>query len=121
MQQALQITFRNLDHSDAAESYIREQTEKLTTFEPHLIGCRVTLEQPHRHRHAPAPRVRIELLVRGEDIVVDYTPPDEAHEEGFRAAIDQAFARAKRRLVSHAGRVRDEHVRAEREVSASRR
>jgi putative sigma-54 modulation protein len=111
MQQPLQISFHNLDHSDAAEHHVRTQVEKLLHFEPRLLGCRVTLERPHRHRHLPAPRVCVTLTVPGEELVIDYTPAPEHAEEDFRAAIDQAFARAKSRLVRHAGRERGERVR----------
>jgi len=111
MRQPLQITFHNLDHSPAAEFHVRSQVEKLEHFEPHLLGCRVTLEMPHRHGHAGAPRVCVSLVVPGDELIVDYTPPSDHADEDFRAAIDQAFARAKSRLVRHAGRVRDEHVR----------
>ncbi len=111
MSQPLQITFHNLEHSDAAEFHVRTQAEKLHHFEPHLLGCKVTLEQPHRHGSQGAPRVRLILTVPGDELIVDYTPAPERAEEGFHAAIDQAFARAKSRLVRHAGRLRTEHVR----------
>ena len=43
---------------------LRAQAEKLQHFEPHLLGCRVTLEVPHRHGHVGAPRVRVSLTAR---------------------------------------------------------
>ena len=111
MQQPLQITFHGLDHSPAAEHHIRAQAEKLQHFDASLLACRVTVEQAHRHSRPGAPRVRVALVVPGDELIVDYTPPTEDTQEDFHAAIDQAFARAKSRLVRHAGRIRAEHVR----------
>lgn len=108
MQQPLQITFHNLDHSDAAEVHVRAQADKLHHFDPNLLSCKVTLERPHRHGRHEAPRIRVNLTVPGDELVVDHSPADG---EDFHAAIDQAFARAKSRLVRHAGRLRDEQLR----------
>ncbi|MES2370216.1 MAG: HPF/RaiA family ribosome-associated protein [Pseudomonadota bacterium] len=48
MKTPLQITFRDIEHSDALEAHIREKAEKLeTVFEP-IMSCRVVVEMPHR-------------------------------------------------------------------------
>jgi ribosome-associated translation inhibitor RaiA len=106
MMQPLRISFHGLDHSDAAEQHVRAQFDKIQHFEPNLLACRVTLEQPHRHRHGGPPRVVVALGVPGDELIVDYTPSPQNPEEDFHAAIDQAFSRAKSRLVRHAGRAR---------------
>ena len=46
MQRPVQITFKDIPHSDAVETHIREKAAKLETFYPHIIGCHVTVELP---------------------------------------------------------------------------
>ena len=51
MQIPLQISFRNMDASDAVEADIRDKVGKLDRFYERITGCRVIVEAPHRHRH----------------------------------------------------------------------
>ncbi len=46
---ALQVTFRNMKHSNEVEDWIRAEVEKLETFYHRIVGCRVAIEVPHRH------------------------------------------------------------------------
>jgi ribosomal subunit interface protein len=115
MMQPLQITFRDIDHSDALEAYVRQRADKLDTFFPRIVGCHVALESPHRRRHAGRHyRVRIDLTVPGNEIVVSHAPSDALTNQDLYAAIDQAFDQVGRRLEDHARRTRgDVKVRAE--------
>lgn len=75
MTNPIQITFRNVQPSDALEHQIRKRVADLETFYPALVGCHVLVDLPHRHRHQGRPfHVRIELSVPGEDIVVSHEP-----------------------------------------------
>ncbi|MEO8992010.1 MAG: HPF/RaiA family ribosome-associated protein, partial [Nitrosospira sp.] len=47
----LQITTRDVPHSEALENHIRKKAEKLETFYSNIIGCRVVIEVPHKHKH----------------------------------------------------------------------
>jgi ribosomal subunit interface protein len=106
MQQPIQITFRDMGHSDAAEAYVRDHAAKLEQFDQNIVACKVALEMPHRHRRAGQARVRIDLTVPSDEIVVDYSPTAENGEEGLYAAIDQAFDRAIRQLEDYVQRRR---------------
>jgi cold shock CspA family protein/ribosome-associated translation inhibitor RaiA len=71
----LQITFRNMPPSEAIENNIREKAAKLETFYNRIMGCRVTVEAPHRHHHkGKAYHVRIDLTVPGDEIVINRAP-----------------------------------------------
>jgi len=71
MRLPLQITFRNLKHSNEVEVWIRAEAEKLETFCQRIIGCRVELEVPHRHHKKGKPlHVRIDLTLPGKEIVI---------------------------------------------------
>lgn len=39
MEVTLQITTRDMPHSEALENYIREKIEKLKRFYPHIMSC----------------------------------------------------------------------------------
>lgn len=106
MQQPIQITFRDMGHSDAAEAYVRDHAAKLEQFDQSIVSCSVALEMPHRHRTGGQHRVRIDVRTPGDEIVVDYQPPPENAEEGLYAAIDQAFDKAVRQLEDHLRRKR---------------
>ena len=60
----LQITFRDIPASEAIETKIRQQVEKLNRFYQRLIRCQVIIEVPHRHqRQGKIYHVRIDLTV----------------------------------------------------------
>jgi ribosome-associated translation inhibitor RaiA len=71
----VQITFHNLDASEALEAVIRARIGDLETYYPRIVGCHVLVDMPHKHRqHGRHVRVRIELSLPGEDVVVSHEP-----------------------------------------------
>ena len=71
----VQITFRNMDRSEAIEEWIRAEAAKLDTFYNRIMRCRVAIEVPHRHhRKGSSYHLRIDLTVPGEEIVVKRQP-----------------------------------------------
>jgi ribosomal subunit interface protein len=99
MQTPLQITFRDIEHSDPVEQYVRHRAAKLDVLDHRVTSCRVAVEIPHRHaRHGQHFRVRIDITVPGGEIVVGHAPGDKRVYEDLYAAIDAAFDDAKRRL-----------------------
>ncbi len=95
----VQVTFRNMDSSEAVEANVREKAEKLERFSDHLMSCRIVIEAPHRHHHrGKLYHVRIDLGVVGGELVVAHERPlDHAHEDVY-VAIRDAFNAATRRL-----------------------
>ena len=125
MQSPLQITFRNITPSATIEEWVRTEAVKLDSFYNRVMGCRVTIEVPHRHHRKGSPyHIRIDLAVPGEEIVVKREPSisHRAQQLGetdikkhlevktphknLRAAINDAFRAAGRRLQDHARRQR---------------
>lgn len=99
----LQITFRDLDHSDAIESYVRARAEKLDAVSSRLVKCHVAIEAPHRSKHHGRHyRVRLDLAIPGRELVVDRCPDESRATEDVYAAIDHAFDHAVRRLRDEA-------------------
>ena len=117
--------------SPTVEAHIRERAGKLDDFYDRIMGCRVTVEAPHRHhRKGKRYRVRIDVTVPGGELVINRAPkrirePDleqpkapfheriENHEPGKQAAhediyvaIRDAFDAARRKLQDYARRQR---------------
>lgn len=102
MQQPLQVTFRNLPHSDALEQDIRERVAKLDELNNRLIGCRVVVDSPHRTQvKGKTYAVRIEMQLAGGEVVVSREPVGK-----WRIAMTEAFDVATRRLKEHAAKQR---------------
>ena len=121
----VQITFRNMQPSDAVAARVQEEAEKLDEFYKRITSCRVIIEIPHRH-HALGGQVhvRIELGVPRDEIVVRNEPSlhgavqrsDELewakhleanpqHKDVY-VAIRDAFKAARRQLQDYARRQR---------------
>lgn len=97
MQRAIQITFKDIPPSEAVEQHIREKAAKLETFYPHIIGCHVTVELPHKHNHqGKQHNVRIDIKVPGSEIVVNR----DKHEDIY-VALRDAFDAAKRQVEEY--------------------
>ena len=107
MQAPLNISFRNMDPSEAVETRIREKAEKLERLFDRIVSCEVVVEAPHRnHQKGKLYEVRINLSVPGEDINVGRTgPQNHAHEDVY-VALRDAFAAATRQLEDHVRKMR---------------
>lgn len=102
MQTPLQITFRDMPHSDAMEAHIREKAAKLESFFSPIMACHVTVELPHKHKHQGRNFcVHVDLRVPGAELVVNH----HRHEDAYIALRD-AFDAAKRQLEDHHRRSR---------------
>jgi ribosomal subunit interface protein len=98
MKTPLQITFRDMPHSDTLETHIRDKAHKLEQLFADIISCRVVVEPAARHSQQGTPfNVRIDLGVPGSELVVD-----KQADEDVRVAIRDAFDAAKRQLEDYA-------------------
>lgn len=102
MQIPMQITIRDMEHSAALETYIRQKAAKLDEFFKHIMSCRVVVEMPHKHHQQGKQfNVRIDIGVPGNEIVVNRD-----HSEDVYIALRDAFDAAKRQLEDYARKVR---------------
>jgi ribosomal subunit interface protein len=98
MKTPIQITFRDMPHSDALDTHIREKAQKLEQFHSGLIGCRVVVEQSGKHHQQGKPfNIRLDLTVPGAEIVVDRQENEDVY-----VALRNAFDAARRQLEDHA-------------------
>ena len=123
MTDILQITYRNMDNSEALSARIRSEAERLETFYPRMTSCRVLVDAPHRHhRWGVLYHVTVELGVPGGPVVVRHEPSlhnglqnggeagkhTEAalrHKDVY-VTVGDAFKAARRQLQDHARRQR---------------
>jgi ribosome-associated translation inhibitor RaiA len=103
MDAPLEITFHELDPSEALEAAIRERAGRLARLYPRLTSCRVAVEAPHRqHRKGNLFEIHIEMGVPGGILAVTREPhrPREkfTNPDAYQLVRD-AFAAAERRLL----------------------
>lgn len=102
MQRPLDITFRDVPHSDTLDADIRDKVSKLETLYPHITGCHVVVEMPHKHTHQGREFVvRVDIKVPGGELVINHEHSADAH-----VAVRDAFDAAKRKLQDYARRQR---------------
>ena len=109
MQQPIQISFRNVDPSEAVEANVRSKIDWLETFYDRIQSCRVVIEVPHRHHHqGRIYQVRVDLTVPGGEFVVNRESGLTGAHEDVYVAIRDAFDATRRRLEEFVRRQRGE-------------
>ncbi len=102
----LELSFHNMEPSDALKAAVQKHVRKLDKFHGHLIGCRVVIEMPHKNHRTGQnlPDVHILLRVPGKELVVsremahagNKKTPTDAY-----AVLDNAFSVAQAQLKDH--------------------
>jgi hypothetical protein len=120
----VQITYRNLSASAETDAKIHDRVSWLTRYYPRIVGCHVVIEVPHRHhRHGAGVHVRVQVMIPGDDVIVNHEPAvtvgvkedGAAEPDGEKrrtqleidAAVHDAFDVARRQLEEGAQRQRD--------------
>ncbi len=102
----LELSFHNMDSSDALKTAVAGHLAKLEQFHDHIIGCRVVIEMPHKsHRTGQnIPDVHVVVRVPGEELVVSR---ETAHAGSKKsptdayAVLDDAFRAAQQQLKDY--------------------
>jgi ribosomal subunit interface protein len=101
VQVPLQVTFRNIDRSDALDSRIRTEARKLDRFHPRIGHCRVTVEETQRHHvQGRAFSATIEVRVPNAELVAS------KEDEDVYVAVRETFAAMRRQLEDLAKEMR---------------
>tara|TARA_R110002072_G_scaffold1655_11_gene13990 strand:- start:3273 stop:3851 length:579 start_codon:yes stop_codon:yes gene_type:complete len=95
----VQITFKDIDHSDAIEARIRERVAKLVAMSVNIRRCQVWVRAPHHRGNNPIAYV-IDLSVQmtGTSLHVDHRPGDDTAHTDIYVAIRDAFNAMERQL-----------------------
>jgi len=103
----LQISFCNLDKSDALENKIRERVDRLTQFYKPLMSCRVAVEARHRHHHqGNLFHIRIIVKVPDQELIATREPDPHAPYTDIYVALRDAFDTMQRQLEDYSSRRR---------------
>jgi ribosome-associated translation inhibitor RaiA len=102
----LELSFHNVDSSDALKAAVRAHVQKLEQFHDHIIGCRVVIELPHKSQKASGnpPDVHIVVRVPGKEIVVSRELNHKGHKKAATVAyavLDETFLVAQKQLKDY--------------------
>ena len=113
----VQITFRHMESSSAVETRVRELTDHLGVFSDRIQTCRVVVDSPHRHHHqGKVFAVKVQLVLPGDDVVVDMERPQRDGHEDVYVVLRDAFDAAKRQLQQRMASLRGDEKRHEKLV-----
>jgi len=115
MQRPVEIAFRNIESSEAAEAAIRDHVTRLERMYGRMTACRIRVDQRNQNvNESMPPVVHIDIAVPGhKDIIVaheadhlqrKYQAPD------LRNAINEAFRIAERQLGKYKDKLTDHGV-----------
>lgn len=107
MQLPLQVTFRNVEPSEAVRADIEAQAAKLDQFFDRIVSCRVAVEAiTRRGQKGKLFNVRVDLGVPGREIVTNGKGFKTQGHEDVRMAVKNAFVVAGRALEDYARKLR---------------
>ncbi|MFT6389282.1 MAG: ribosomal subunit interface protein [Cellvibrionaceae bacterium] len=101
---ANQVTYRDMDPSQALNAIIDKRLEKLTRYSSDIQYSRVVIESPHNHKHKGKQfRATVEIEIKGSPITISQ---DDA---SIHIAVRDAFNSAERKLKSHTEKLHSWH------------
>jgi cold shock CspA family protein/ribosome-associated translation inhibitor RaiA len=113
VQTPLELSFNNMDASDAAKAMVSERAARLDERFDGITSCHVWIDAERRSASGATARnisydVRIELRVPGTELAVNAKPGDVRAHTDLRIAIRDSFDAMERQLESYAERLRRE-------------
>lgn len=94
----IQISFKDLDRSDAVEALVREKIHKLQLFHAGIVSCHVVVSSTHRHHQGNFFHVAIDLSVPGHRLVANREADEHHAYTDVYVAIRDAFNSMGRQL-----------------------
>lgn len=101
MQVPLEISFHNMDRSEAMAARVESQVARLEKITDGIIACRVVLETAHKQPHRRPLSISIRLSMAGKDIVVKREQRLEDQKGDAYHTIGVAFDVVERQLEEH--------------------
>jgi cold shock CspA family protein len=118
-----EVTYRNVDKTEAIDRLVYDKIDKLERLCSYIGGCRIAIEKPNERPQSGSPyRVRIDLTVPpGHELVADSHPGKEDQYVELDTVIRNAFNMAERQLKELMDRQRQSdkaHDQANQETTA---
>jgi cold shock CspA family protein/ribosome-associated translation inhibitor RaiA len=99
VQTPLELSFKNMDRSDAVAERIETMVGKLEQLYSGITSCHVFVTAPHRHhRKGKHFDIRIEVRVPGTELAVNNEPGNVHAHEDINVAIRDSFRAMERQL-----------------------
>jgi len=101
MQKPLQLSFKNIDGSEAMKELVRDRVGHLERLYPNLIGCRVVIEAPHRPARGggrPPLGIAVEVEVPGKPKIVVKDMEERRNPRDHGVLVNRSFDVVERKL-----------------------
>ncbi|MCG6858424.1 MAG: HPF/RaiA family ribosome-associated protein [Salaquimonas sp.] len=99
MQTPLELSFTNMERSDAVVQRIETMVDRLEQLYDGITSCHVFVTAPHRHhRKGKHFDIRIEVRVPGTELAVNDEPGNVNAHEDINVAIRDSFRAMERQL-----------------------
>jgi cold shock CspA family protein/ribosome-associated translation inhibitor RaiA len=111
MELPLQITFKDVPHSDAVEAAIRERVAKLERYSDCIISCRVIVQEPTKRRQqGNLFCITIDLTLPGAELALGHGGHGDAHSnENVYVAMRDSFHAMERMIKAYMAQRRHEN------------
>jgi len=109
MKVGLEVTYRDVERSDAIDTLIQEKLAKLERLCSYINSCHIAIEKAHdRPSHGSPYRVRIDLtLPPSHELVADSSPSDTNQHVALDTVIRDAFSKMERQLKAQTRQQRE--------------
>jgi ribosomal subunit interface protein len=95
----LEISFRDIDHSDGIEQLIRDKAGKIQSIYDSITGIRAVVAMPHNHSNkGKLAHVSLEIGLPGETVAITNDNHDNSDHEDMYVAVKDAFEIAQRKI-----------------------
>ncbi|WP_026872000.1 HPF/RaiA family ribosome-associated protein [Inquilinus limosus] len=111
MQKPLQLSFKNIEGSDAMRAIVEDRVSHLDRLYPNLIGCRVVIEAPHRPARGgarPPLGISVEVEIPGKPKIVVKDMEERRNQRDHAAVVNRSFDVVERKLDDAASVVQGE-------------
>ncbi|WP_414546244.1 HPF/RaiA family ribosome-associated protein [Nostoc sp. CCY0012] len=113
-----EITYRNVEKTNAIDTLIQEKIAKLELVCNYINSCHIAIEKTHDRPRSGSPyRVRIDMTVPpGHEIVAESNPGESNQYDPLDAVIRDAFNAARQQLIKLSERQQESHRAQNQEV-----
>lgn len=104
-----EITYRDVEKTEALDTLVNEKIAKLEKVCNHISSCHIAIEKIHDRPKTGSPyRVRLDITVPpGHELVAESNPADSVQYVEVDTVIRDAFSQATRQLKKLAAKQRD--------------
>jgi len=97
-----EVTFRDIEPSDALRALVVERAQRLAHFAPDIIDCHVTIEHAGaRHRQGNPFNIHARVSLPGKHLDVRGHSKSKAHQEDAYALVGDTFDALRRRIEDY--------------------